>query len=74
MADRPTKLIVDCSTGVVEEVELTEEELAQREADRIAFEAAEAAREAEAAEKAARRAEILERLGLTEDEAKLILG
>ncbi len=36
-----TKIIVDCSTGVVEEVELTEEELAQREADRIAFEAAE---------------------------------
>jgi hypothetical protein len=69
-----TKIIVDCSTGVVEEVELTEEELAQREADRIAFEAAEAAREAEAAEKAARRAEILKRLGLTEDEAKLILG
>jgi len=69
-----TKIIVDCSTGVVEEVELTEEELAQREADRIAFEAAEAAREAEAAEKAARRAEILERLGLTEDEAKIILG
>ena len=69
-----TKIIVDCSTGVVEEVELTEEELAQREADRIAFEAAEAEREAETAEKAARRAEILERLGLTEDEAKLILG
>lgn len=69
-----TKIVVDCSTGVVEEVELTEEELAQREADRIAFEAAEAEREAEAAEKAARRAEILERLGLTEDEAKLILG
>jgi len=69
-----TKIIVDCSTGVVEEVELTEEELAQREADRIAFEAAETERQAEAAEKAARRAEILERLGLTEDEAKLILG
>lgn len=69
-----TKIIVDCSTGVVEEVELTEEELAQREADRIAFEAAEEARLAEEAEKAARRAEILERLGLTEDEAKLILG
>ena len=69
-----TKIIVDCSTGVVEEVELTEDELAQREADRIAFEATEAEREAEAAEKAARRAEILERLGLTEDEAKIILG
>jgi len=46
-----TKIIVDCSTGVVEEVELTEEELAQREADRIAFEAAEAARLAQEAEK-----------------------
>ncbi len=28
-----TKIVVDCSTGVVEEVELTEEELAQREAE-----------------------------------------
>jgi len=35
----PTKLIVDCSTGVTTEVELTTEEIAQREADRIAFEA-----------------------------------
>ena len=35
----PTKLIVDCSTGAVEEVELTAEEIAQREADRIAYEA-----------------------------------
>lgn len=69
-----TKIVVDCSTGVVEEVELTEEELAQREADRIAFEEAEAAKAAEEAEKAAQRAAILERLGLTEDEAKLILG
>ena len=69
-----TKIVVDCSTGVVEEVELTEEELAQREADRIAFEETEAARQAEEAEKAAKRAEILERLGLTEDEAKVLLG
>ena len=35
----PTKLIVDCSTGVTTEIELTAEEIAQREADRIAFEA-----------------------------------
>ena len=69
-----TKIVVDCSTGVVEEMELTEDELAQREADRIAFEEAEAAKAAEEAEKAAKRAAILERLGLTEDEAKLILG
>lgn len=35
----PTKLVVDCSTGVTTEVELTAEEIAQREADRIAYEA-----------------------------------
>jgi len=69
-----TKLVVDCSTGVVEEVELTEEELAQREADRIAFEAAEAARLAEEAEKAAKKAELLAKLGITEDDAKLYPG
>jgi len=69
-----TKIIVDCSTGVVEEVELTEEELAQREADRIAFEAAEAARLAQEAEKAAKKAELLAKLGITEDDAKLLLS
>jgi hypothetical protein len=68
-----TKLVVDCSTGVVEEIELTEEELEQREADRIAFEAAEAERVAAEAEKAEKRAELLERLGLTEDEAQILL-
>ena len=52
-----TKLVVDCSTGLVEEIPLTEEELAQREADRIAFEKAEEARKAEEAEKAAKKAE-----------------
>lgn len=69
-----TKIIVDCSTGVVEEVELTEDELAQREADRIAFEAAEAARLAEEAEKAVKRQELLDKLGITEEEAKLLLS
>ena len=69
-----TKIVVDCSTGVVEEVRLTEEELAQREADRIAFEQAEAARQAEEAEKAARKAELLAKLGISEDDAKLLLS
>lgn len=32
MADRPTKLIVDCSTGEKTIVELTDEEIAEREA------------------------------------------
>jgi hypothetical protein len=69
-----TKLVVDCSTGLVEEIELTEEELAQRDADRVAFEAAEAERVAAEAEKASERAELLERLGINEEEAKLLLS
>jgi membrane protein involved in colicin uptake len=69
-----TKLIVDCSTGVTTEVELTAEEIAQREADAAAFAEAKAKEEAEAQAKAEARAAILERLGLTEDEAKVLLG
>jgi membrane protein involved in colicin uptake len=70
----PTKLIVDCSTGETTEVELTAEEIAQREADAAAFAEAKAKEEAEAQAKAEARAAILERLGLTEDEAKVLLG
>ena len=70
----PTKLIVDCSTGITTEVELTAEEIAQREADAAAFAEAKAKEEAEAQAKAEARAAILERLGLTEEEAKVLLG
>ena len=52
----PTKLIVDCSTGVTTEVELTDAEVAQREADAIAYAAEKAARDAETAAKAAAKA------------------
>ena len=48
-----TKLIVDCSTGVTTEVELTAEEIAQREADAAAYATQKAAEDAEAAAKAA---------------------
>lgn len=68
------KLVVDCSTGLVEEIALTEEELAQREADRIAFEEAEAKRKAEEAAKTAKKSELLAKLGITEDDAKLLLS
>ena len=70
----PTKLIVDCSTGAVKEVELTAEEIAQREADSKAYAEAKAKEEAEKAAKEAARAEILAKLGLTDDEAKVLLG
>lgn len=77
MTDRPTKIIVDCSTGVESIVELTDEEIAQLEADRQAWEAEQAAREAEAQAKADAKASALAKLaalGLTEDEAKAIAG
>jgi hypothetical protein len=73
--DRPTKLIVDCSTGEQTVVELTDEEIAQMEIDRAAFEAARAAEEAAAAAKAEAKASALAKLaalGLTEEEAAAI--
>ena len=69
-----TKIIVNCETGEVSEVELTAEEIAQREADAAAFEAEKAAKEAEEAAKAQAKAELLDRLGITADEAKLLLS
>jgi hypothetical protein len=67
----PTKLIVDCSTGVTTEVELTDEEVAQREADAAAFAIEQAEREAaEQARLAAKGAaeQKLLSLGLTAEE------
>jgi hypothetical protein len=67
----PTKLIVDCSTGVTTEVELTDEEVAQREADAKAYEAQKAEQDAAAEAKAAAKASAeakLAALGLSADE------
>jgi hypothetical protein len=72
MAD--TKIIVNCETGEVTELELTAEELEQREADRIAFEAAKAEEETAAALRAEAKAGLLARLGITQEEAELLLG
>jgi hypothetical protein len=72
-----TKLIVDCSTGVTTEVELTDEEVAQREADAAAWAVAEADREAVAEAKSAAKASAegkLEALGLTADEISALLS
>jgi hypothetical protein len=72
MAD--TKIVVDCSTGEVSEIELTAEEIAQRVADAKAYADEKAKEEADKAVKAADRAALLEKLGISEDEAKLLLG
>jgi hypothetical protein len=71
MTETPTKLVVDCSTGEQTVVPLTTEELAQRETDRLAYEAQEADRLAAEAEQKALKASAnskLAALGLTADE------
>jgi hypothetical protein len=75
MTEIPTKLVVDCSTGEQTIVPLTTEELAQRETDRLAYEAQEADRLAAEAEQEALKASAnakLAALGLTADEIAAI--
>jgi uncharacterized lipoprotein NlpE involved in copper resistance len=72
-----TKLVIDCSTGVQTEVELTKEEIAQRKADLKAYELEEAARLAAEAEKAelqeSANAKLLA-LGLTPEEVAALIS
>jgi len=68
------KIIVDCSTGEQTVVPLTAEEIAELEAAAAQAEQDKLAAEAEAQAKAKAKAEILAKLGLTEDEAKVLLG
>jgi len=75
MTETLTKVIVDCASGESTIVPLSEEELAQREVDRLAFEEAEAARIAAEEEKAALKESAnakLIALGLTEEEIAAI--
>jgi hypothetical protein len=72
-----TKLIINCATGEASEVELTAEELAQREADAAAFAEAEAARQAEVDAKAAAKVSAqakLKALGLSDAEVEALVG
>jgi hypothetical protein len=75
MTDTPMKVIVDCATGESTTVPLTTEELAQRETDRLAYEAQEATRlaaeEAKETAKASANAK-LKALGLTDAEIAAI--
>lgn len=65
---------IDAATGTVVERDFTEEELAQRVADAEAAALAEMEAEADRQAKAAARAALLDRLGLTEEEAALLLA
>ena len=67
---RPMIRIHDLATDEIIDREMNDSEFAQHEADKVAHKASEAAKAKTDASKAA----LLERLGLTEDELKTILG
>jgi hypothetical protein len=69
-----TKLVINCETKEQTEIELTDEEIAQLEADRVKAEADRAAKEAADVARAATKAAVLERLGLTDEEAVALLS
>lgn len=72
-----TKVVVDCSTGVVEEIELTAEEIAQLAIDNAAAIARREAEEAEATKiatlKTSAKAKLVAGEALTEEEAATIV-
>lgn len=70
----PTKLIINCETGEQTEVELTAEEIAQRETDAKAYEADKVAKELADSVKAKAKTELLKKLGITAEEAALLLS
>jgi hypothetical protein len=69
-----TAIEVNCATGEVVERPLTAEELAQREADAQAAAAQKHEEEVAAQAAAEAKAALLTKLGITEDEAKLLLA
>lgn len=68
------KVEINCSTNEVIEREMTTVEIANEKAFQDELAAIENQRQAEIAEREAKRNEILDRLGLTEHEAKLLLS
>jgi hypothetical protein len=68
------KIVVDCSTGEVQEIALTAEEIAEREAMAEKYAKEKAAEEAKKAADAKAKTELLDRLGITEEEARLLLS
>jgi hypothetical protein len=73
----PTKLVVDCSTGITETIELTDAEVAQMQADAETYAAQKVAEEtalaAVEAKKESGKAK-LKALGLSDAEIKALVG
>jgi len=73
-----TKIVVNCETGVTEEIELTPEEVAEIEAAQAQAELDRAAKEAEASRiaalKTSAKAKLVAGEPLTTEEASLLIG
>ena len=73
----PTKLVVDCSTGITETIELTDAEVAQMQADAETYAEAkaleDAAKEEAEAKKVSGKAK-LKALGLSDAEIDALVG
>jgi hypothetical protein len=71
MSEKLTKVVVNCATGVAEVIELTAQEIAQRDQDAAAAAEERSIREAQEVAKAAAKASAqakLATLGLTDEE------
>jgi hypothetical protein len=77
MAETPTKMVVNCTTGETQILPLTTAEIAQRDQDAAAYAVAQAEREeaaaATAALKASARAKLIAGTPLTEEEAAVLV-
>ena len=74
MSEVANAIEVNCTTGEVTERPLTAAELAQREVDAAAAATRQAEEDAKAAADAAAKDALLTKLGITADEAKLLLA
>jgi hypothetical protein len=68
------KTIINCETSETVERELNKAEKDQQKIDEANIEAENALIKAEAEARATQKAALLDRLGITEDEARLLLG
>jgi hypothetical protein len=78
MSQTLTKVVVNCADGSSQEIPLSAEEIAQRDADALAWQEAEAARLAAQvatdALKASAKAKLIAGTPLTEAEASVLIG
>ena len=70
----PTRIEIDCSTGIESIIELTDEEVEAMAAQAAQAELDRQAREEEVAKKLASKQAVLAKLGLTDEEAAALLA